>query len=311
MKELFKVTIMALMITGLVFGTSFADVNTGAAAGVGSTAQTGINNASSTGVAAAGTGTMQIGQGTETQGISLEGSGAVSGAGASADNYDYSTNISEKGYPIQGNVPFAAMPGYFGDNNKPGHQFIPLAKLLMYNTDWEVKENYPLTRGNNLNITPHAKKVAKEDRSKVVTCTKEVFDITKVELKLLAVGTVNSTNKDVISSDLLDKVIFEASKYGATHVQFMAEGTNTELQSSGWGIGFAYTKASDTTMSTGGTGFSTGWAGYQNLPWQQFMFLKITDPNAVGEEADISADEVATTELDTQVEKAIQNKTVN
>lgn len=242
---------------------------------------------------------------------SVFANGSTSSANGTA-KVDQVFEAGKRAYAIQGDVPIAPLPGYFGDNNKPGHQFIPLAKLLMYNTAWKIKDSYPASIGRNVNITPHADKVAKEDRSKVVTCTKEVFDTTKVDLTLLAIGTINSTNKDVISSDLLDKVLYSASLYGATHIQFLAEGTNTELQSTGWGVGFAYTKATDSTLSTGGTGFSSGWAGYHNLPWQQFMFLKITDPEAVGAKAKIESDEIAeANKLDPQVEKAIQNNTVN
>lgn len=229
---------------------------------------------------------------------------------ATADN-NQTFEAGDRAYAIQGDVPMAAMPGYFGDNNKPGHQFISITKLLMYNTAWEIKDKYDFAPGQKVNVTPHTDKVAAADRSEVVVCTKEVFDINKVDLKLLAVGTVNSTNKNVISSDLLDKVLYTASLYGATHVQFLAEGTNTELQSSGWGVGFAYTKATDSSVSTGGTGFSTGWAGYQNLPWQQFMFLKIAEKNAVAStNGTFESEAIETTmELDEQVEKAVQKKT--
>ena len=216
---------------------------------------------------------------------------------------------SDRAYVIPGGVQYGHMPGYFGDNNKPGHQFIALDKLMMYNTSWEIKDSYPKSSKLTLNLTPHKLKVDKEGRSKVVICTKNLFDTEKFEVVILAVGTVNSTNKNIISSDLLDKVLYEASLYGATHIQFLGEGTNTELQSSGWGIGLSYTKASDTSVSTGGTGFSTGWAGYHNLPWQQFFFLKVVDPTAVAEvEAELTdGTEVdSTTIVDEQVDKAVK-----
>lgn len=231
--------------------------------------------------------------------------------GVKTGDFTQTFEAGDRPFPIQGDAYTANMPGYFGDNNKPGHQFIPLAKLLMYNTSWKVRDEAPIGMGKKVNLTIHTDKVAKEDRSTSIICTKEVFDTTKVDLKLLAIGTINSSNKNIISSDLLEKVLYEAAAYGATHVQFLAEGTNTELQASGWGIGFSYTKANDSSVSTGGTGFSTGWAGYQNLPWQQFMFLKISDPEAVGQESDPAPEKVVENTLDPQVEKAIQDKVVN
>ena len=203
-------------------------------------------------------------------------------AGAEANN-NQTFEAAERPFPVPGTINLPALPGYFGDNNRPGHQFISLDKLMMYNTDWKIKDKYEPFAGGRFNLTPHADKVAAEDRTKVVTCTKNIFDKTKVDVTLLAVGAVNSTNKNTISSDLLDKVLYEASLYGATHIQFLAEGTNTELSTTGWGIGFNHTEANSGSMTTGGTGFSTGWAGYNNLPWQQFFFLKVVDPNAVAE----------------------------
>ena len=234
----------------------------------------------------------------------------VNGVAATGNaNNNQTFHASDRAYVVPGGVQYGHMPGYFGEN-KPGHQFITLDKLMMYNTTWEIKAKYPNISGLKLNYTPHTKKVAKEDQSKVVICTKKMFDKTKFEIKILGVGTINSSNKDIISSDLLDKVLYNASLYGATHIQFLGEGTNVELQSSGWGIGLSYTKASDTSVSTGGTGFSTGWAGYHNLPWQQFFFLKVVDPTAVAEvEAEV-IEEVEGVEaeviVDEQVDKAVK-----
>lgn len=220
---------------------------------------------------------------------------------------------SDRPFPNQGGVGYGPLPGFFGDNNRPGHQFISLVKLLMYNTTWNIKDNYDFAPGMKFNYTPHSEPVPDDERSKTVTCTKDMFDKTKVDVTLLGVGAVNSTNKNTISSDLLDKVLYQASVYGATHIQFLAEGTNTELQSSGWGIGLAYTKASDTSISSGGTGYSQGSAGYQNLPWQQFFFLKVVDPAAVADiKTDAGTEEAVDSDLvDENVEKAVQDSTIN
>lgn len=222
---------------------------------------------------------------------------------------------AEKAFPNQGGVNYSQMLGYFGDNNKPGHQFIELDKLMMYNNSWNIKSKYPEgVLGLNLQITPHAKQVAEADESKVITCVNRKFDQTKVKVKLLAIGAINSTNKNLLSSDLLDRILYEASTYGATHIQFLNEGTNTELSASSWGVGFAYTKAGESSIGSGGTGWTTGWSGYDNLPWQQFMFLKVSDPNAVADvEVKKEVSKVVTSKkvVDTQVDKAVKAQTGN
>lgn len=234
----------------------------------------------------------------------------ATGQGTANNNQTF--EASDRAFPIGLGVNYPALPGYFGDNNKPGHQFISLDKLMMYNTSWKIIPEYASEMGLTFNFTPYEKTVPAEEQSKVIICTKKMFDKEKVDVKVLGVGTMNSTNKDVISPDLLRNVLFEASTYGATHVQFLGEGTNTELSSTGWGIGISYTKASDTSVSSGGTGFSTGWSGYDNLPWMQFIFLKVTDPNAVAEikvEAEKEIVVKANTIVDTQVDKAVKNYT--
>ncbi len=236
----------------------------------------------------------------------------VNGVAATGNaNNNQTFEAGDRAFPIGVGVNYPGMPGYFGDNNKPGHQFISLDKLMMYNTTWKIIPEYASERGLNFNFTPYEKTVKDAEKSKTVICTKKMFDTSKVAVKVLGVGTMNSTNKNVISPDILRNVLWEAAQYGATHVQFLGEGTNTELTSSGWGIGFAYTKASSDSLSTGGTGFSTGWAGYDNLPWQQFVFLKVVDPNAVAEVKVVVEEEVvvaATPVVDTQVDKAVKAK---
>lgn len=235
----------------------------------------------------------------------------VEDVGASIDQ---TFEAGDRAFPNQGGVGYAAMPGYFGDNNKPGHQFIPLAKMMMYTTTWNVEDAKKMIANHstkiNSNIAPLVDPVKTEEQSTNIICTRNAFDKEKFEVTQLAFGTVNATNKKGISAYALAEALIEASKLGATHIQFLGEGTNTELSSGGWGIGLAYTKASDTAVSTGGTGFSTGWAGYNNLPWQQFIILKVVDPNAISE-VDVEDEKElvveSTTVVDEQVDKAVKS----
>ncbi|RLD65138.1 MAG: hypothetical protein DRI84_07475 [Bacteroidetes bacterium] len=230
-------------------------------------------------------------------------------------NNNQTFEAGDRAFPIGIGVNYPQLPGYFGDNNKPGHQFISLDLLMMYDNEWNVAKAKMMLAGSgfdvNANIAPLAKMVKSENYSKSIICVKKAFDTSKFEVTQLAIGTVNSTNKEAISAHDLAKAIVLASKYGATHIQFLGEGTNTELSSTGWGIGLSYTKASSDSISSGGTGYSTGWSGYNNLPWQQFIILKVVDPNAVAEVEVVVEEEVvvaATPVVDTQVDKAVKAK---
>jgi len=242
---------------------------------------------------------------------------ATSNSGANAAgtaNNNQTFEAGDRAFPIGIGVNYPGMPGYFGDNNKPGHQFITLDKLMMYTTEWKIADAELMLSNSkikvNADIAPLVKMVKSEDYSKTIICTKKAFDTTKFKVTQLAFGTVNSTNKEAISAHDLAKALVVASKYGATHIQFLGEGTNTELSASGWGIGLSYTKASSDSISSGGTGFSTGWSGYDNLPWQQFVVLKVVDPNAVAEvKVEVAEEVVVVAEaiVDTQVDKAVKD----
>lgn len=213
---------------------------------------------------------------------------AVAGGGGGANvsvnptlSLEQTFEAGKRPYPIPGQVEFSQLPGYFGDNNKPGHQFIPLDKLMMYDTTWYISDASEMLKskrtGKRSNFVGLVSEVSADQRSESIICTKMPIDKNLYEVRQLAFGTVNATNKDSISADVLARVLVDASKYGATHIQFLAEGTNTELLAEGFGVGFNYTKATDSSVSTGGTGWSKGWAGYQNLPWMQFVVLSVVE----------------------------------
>jgi len=239
----------------------------------------------------------------------------VNGVAATGNaNNNQTFEAGDRAYPIGIGVNYPQLPGYFGDNNKPGHQFIKLDHLMMYTTEWKVSDAKEMLSGSgfdiNAEIAPLVKMVKSEDYSKTIICVKKAFDPDKFEVTQLAFGTVNATNKAGISAHDLARALIVSSKYGATHIQFLGEGTNTELGSTGWGIGLSYTKASSDSISSGGTGYSTGWSGYSNLPWQQFVALKVVDPNAVAEVVVVEEVEVvvvAEPVVDTQVDKAVKD----
>jgi len=210
---------------------------------------------------------------------------AVASVGGSSVNVNPNISIDQtfeggkRSYPIPGQLSFPGLPGYFGDNNRPGHQFIPLDKLMMYDTVWTIEESKQMLKsksgGKKANFVALVPKGGEE--SQQIICTKTKIDTNKFNVTRLAFGTVNATNENSISADVLAKVLVESSKYGATHIQFLSEGTNTELKAESVGIGFNYNKATDSSISTGGTGWSKGWAGYINLPWMQFIVLKVVE----------------------------------
>jgi hypothetical protein len=205
------------------------------------------------------------------------GIGAGGDVGSIKDSFN-SKNL--RGYTIPGDVVFPGTPGYFGEAT-PGHRFIPLTKLLMFNTTWNATEAANMLDGvtgrKDINIRDLVK--GKVDATENIICG---IEIPQGTVKQLAIGTVAAANGKAISADVFAKVIVEASKRGATHVMFMAEGVNREVVAQGVGIGINSTQAKissgdgdSSNVTTGGLGWSKGWAGYVDMPWLQFTFLSV------------------------------------
>lgn len=305
-KLIIATMLMALLYTGSALADEIANSNSnataignqGVAAPTANATVTAVGSQSNANPVSNATSysTGNVNQGTAAPNATATAQGNVANANAGSQSGNVDNNITsetnvggatvnnnfaagQRSFPIAAAVNFQSLPGFFGDNNRPGHQFIPLDKIIMYTPLWDMtsvrKMNSSKSWGKNLNITPLIAKVDSGARSATVLVTKEMMDTNKVKVWQLAFGTLNATNKNVISSDVFAGILFEAAQYGATHIQFFAEGTNTELETEGFGIGLNYTKATDSSVSTGGTGWSKGWAGYQNLPWLQFAFLRV------------------------------------
>lgn len=188
----------------------------------------------------------------------------------------------ERSFPIGQTVNFPGLPGYFGENS-PGHQFIPLAQINMYNSKWKVV-GHKVPKGIVVKLNPRADKVAKKLWSKYITSTAKMFNKEVVNVSVLGFGSAYAEDENPNSADVQDGAYALVSKYGATHIQFLGEGIRTELDASSWSIGLNYTAASAKGITAGGTGIGGGKSGYWNHPWQNFMYVKVTlkDPNYKG-----------------------------
>ena len=97
------------------------------------------------------------------------------------------------------------------------------------------------------------------------------------------IGYITSESDDR-KTDMMEVVAgaaLAALREGADVLQIVAQGAARDTETSGWGVGFNTTMAStlgngDGTMnvSSGGTGYSTAWAGMRDKPWIQANALK-------------------------------------
>lgn len=82
------------------------------------------------------------------------------------------------------------------------------------------------------------------------------------------------------SLDALWQACYRAAKLGANVLHVTKCSHKEKLKSSGWGIGFHWTRAtigdgdSQSNVGSGGTGYSRGWAENEVTPWVHGIALK-------------------------------------
>jgi hypothetical protein len=83
--------------------------------------------------------------------------------------------------------------------------------------------------------------------------------------------------------EVVAQAALDALREGADVLQIVAQGASRDTETSGWGIGFNTTQATmmggstgsgGANVSSGGTGYSTAWAGMRDKPWIQANALK-------------------------------------
>lgn len=186
----------------------------------------------------------------------------------------------EREFPVQGTVNFGQLVSYFG-KQRATEQFFSIKQLTMYSSVMEVAVAEEMIEGNtfgkHVKIVPAVNEVSVPSTS-VKIVGKRKISTTRNNVEVLGFGITRATSENAISAGLLASAVVKSAAYGATHIQFLGEGTITQLQASGWGIGFNTTKVdSNSSVQTGGTGYSSAKSSNAELPWQQFIVLKVTE----------------------------------
>lgn len=217
-------------------------------------------------------------------------------ASANASNYidnrsfDYqeASDLKDaRSFGVPGDMVFPGTPGYFGEAC-PGHAFMPIAKIIMFTQAWDVNSAKNMLKGRDGAKDVQVRKLY--DSEGVLTTDKIHVSINKPNaenIQPLAFATVAAKSGSSISADVFAKMLVRASEVGANHVMFLAEGVNRKVAAWGFGIGFNHTNADlkgggngSSGMSTGGTGWSYGEAGYVDKPWLQAVFLHVSPVGA-------------------------------
>ena len=177
------------------------------------------------------------------------------------------------------------MPAYFGDD-MPGHEFIPLKKLIMFTTVWDVQQAKNMLKGytGTKDVEVRSLLAANANIAETNKIYVSIIGPASKNIEQVAFATVSATSKYAISADVFARMIVEASKVGANYEMFMAEGVDKTIASWGVGIGFSHTNADlkgggngSSGTSVAGAGATYGEARYEKRPWLQATFLKVPD----------------------------------
>lgn len=248
------------------------------------------------------------GQGQTAVGYGGSGGSSNIGIGNQSFSPDASFQIHDsfnggvnRQFAIPGQVLFPIAPSYFGAPT-PGNQFIPLAKITQYTTEWNMsKINYILKDKSGWfgdGMDPEVRAYVNRDgvkalADKIIVTATQPANASSIEEVGLAEVLV--TNDGGLSVDAFAKILKEAQKLADVTpsdelhqtkvvVQFLAEGVLRKMHATGFGIGLSFTGATMSgdqktgTISTGGTGWSTGTSGYKDRPWLQALVLKVEVP---------------------------------
>jgi len=200
----------------------------------------------------------------------------------------------ERGFPVPGTARFGPVINYYG-KPLPTAGFRPVESLLIYaNIFSEGALESILTKGKNadlivdLNVVrgPDVQVRAKYESGeprwiKIIADTRQQKDH-----GLIGYITSEADDRKTDMMEVVAGAALEALREGADVLQIVAQGASRDTETSGWGIGFNTTQATmmggqtgdgGANVSSGGTGYSTAWAGMRDKPWIQGNALKSPD----------------------------------
>ena len=212
-------------------------------------------------------------------------------AGATVDQSG-ATNISEameRGFVVPGGVGYGPVINYYG-KPLPTAQFRPVETLLMYGGWFSEGTLEKIVSGSSdtiheCEVVNEARYVPRAKADPNGTRWIRIIATTAVQENHGLVGYVTSEADDRKTSmlEVVAQAALDALRDGADVLQVVAQGAARDTETSGWGIGFNTTAAkmfdgdNVSGVASGGTGYSSAWAGMRDKPWIQANALVSPD----------------------------------
>ena len=209
--------------------------------------------------------------------------GSTSFAGASAgatinmpeDSREYKD--MPRGFPIGTEVKYGPMPSYFGPD-KPGPNTMDLRMILEMKQEWN-RDCLKVTGSNAKTNTrarffePTRKRLGKEFKARKTDTINIHLGLPPTDARLAGVVMVRARDTKATTLEIMADAARSALDIPGATMYIVAYSSTKVVKSGGWGIGFHSSAATMNgtndlgSVTSGGTGFSTGEAGYQDKPW--------------------------------------------
>jgi hypothetical protein len=224
-------------------------------------------------------------------GVAGGGQGQGQGQGQSINTEDNSVNNNNtpRNFPVPGGVGYGPVINYYG-KPLPTAGFRPVETLLQYGNIFSEGALESILKGSDViadlnvvreaSVQPRAKYAKGETRWIYIVATTQVLP----EHGLVGYITSEADNRKTDMLEVMAAAALKALREGADVLQIVAQGAARDTETSGWGVGFNTTQATmfhgsdqgagTANVSSGGTGYSTAWAGMRDKPWIQCNALK-------------------------------------
>jgi hypothetical protein len=225
--------------------------------------------------------------------VGVDNQGQGQGQGQSIDDHSVTNNTSEameRGFVVPGGVGYGPVINYYG-KPLPTAQFRPVETLLMYGGWFSEGTLEKIVSRSSDTITEcevvnDADHVARAKADPNGTRWIRIIATTEIQKDHGLVGYVTSEADDRKTSmlEVVAQAALDALRDGADVLQVVAQGAARDTETSGWGIGFNVTAAkmfdgdNGSGVSSGGTGYSSAWAGMRDKPWIQANALVSPEP---------------------------------
>ena len=289
-KFIMLIMIAALMIPGIVFAdaTAYSDQTQNQE----QNSYTNANSSASQGqsINVDSHDSVDVDSHDKTNSNATQGQTTVVGVGELIKN-SFNSGPSKRGFAIPNDIHFPGTPSYFG-KAIPSFQFQSVNTLLMYKSVFSITELKTMASGKGkatriISTLVNSGYINKDESIDTADINKDDFTymviyITKPKINVDLVGyvTAASKSKNGVSIKTVAQAALAAHEMGANIIHISAEGAERKLTTNGWGIGFNQTHSTINgggentgNVSSGGTGYSSGTAGYRDLPWIQVFCL--------------------------------------